>query len=160
EQRLEIRLREFNDHLLRAQAASQRERHDEAIREYSAALRLQPGDPTALLGRAHARKARMGDTGCPRRAINDLLLLGTYDPRGTWVEQRQLVVEWMGLCGSSYAARRLELARELAAEPPGSPGRPDEIRVTVAELLHHGAGEGQTASETEELRKAALEELE
>src|SRR5690606_32072404 len=33
-------------------------------------------------------------------------------------------------------------------------------RVTVAELLHHGAGEGQTASETEELRKAALEELE
>ena len=58
--RLQFRLwrrdQEFHEHLVRAQNAATRERYDEAVREYTAALRIQPGDPEALLGRAHARK--------------------------------------------------------------------------------------------------------
>ncbi|MBC8074395.1 MAG: tetratricopeptide repeat protein, partial [Deltaproteobacteria bacterium] len=72
------RAQEFEEHLLRAQLAASKERYDEAVREYSAALKLQPGDPAALLGRAQARRARTPPDRCPNRgAISDLRLLET-----------------------------------------------------------------------------------
>ncbi|MFO0632532.1 MAG: tetratricopeptide repeat protein [Nannocystaceae bacterium] len=153
------RQQEFEEHLQRAQAAVTRERHDEAIREYSAALRLQPGDPTALLGRANARKARTAPERCPTQAIGDLRLLESYDPRGAWLEQRATLLSWMAPCGPTYAADRLLLAKELAAEKPGAPGRPADVRVTVARLLLDGVGDD--ASDTgDAARGAARVELE
>ncbi len=151
------RAQEFEEHLLRAQNAASKERYDEAVREYSAALKLQPGDPSALLGRANARKARTAPDRCPARsAINDLRLLETYDPRGAWLEQRATLIAWMAPCGSTYAAERLALARELASEEPGTPGRPRDIRVLVAKLHVDGGGEDDPTVDT----AAALEELE
>ncbi len=158
--RLWRREQEFHEHLLRAQNAEDRERYDEAVREYSAALRLQPGDPEALLGRAHARKHRSPADRCPTRAISDLRLLETYDPRGKWPEQRAVLMEWMALCGSSYAMDRLALAKELAAEEPGTAFRPADIRVTVATLLVEGLGDDDPSVDSGALRSAALEELE
>ncbi|MCA9708807.1 MAG: hypothetical protein KDK70_23375, partial [Myxococcales bacterium] len=73
EQKFELRQRLFDGHLRKAQAAQRKERHHEAIREYSAALELQSGDPTALLGRAQSRKARMPPGRCPRQALGDLM---------------------------------------------------------------------------------------
>lgn len=151
------RAQEFEEHLLRAQNAASKERYDEAVREYSAALKLQPGDPSALLGRAYARRARTPGDRCPTRAaINDLRLLETYDPRGTWLEQRATLIAWMAPCGSQFAAERLALARELASEPPGTVGRPADIRVLVARLHVEGGGEDDPTADT----AAALEELE
>lgn len=152
--------REFQQHLLDAQIAADRERFDEAEREYTAALRLQAGDPAALLGRAYARKAKTSEGRCPRGAIRDLLALETYDPRGMWMQQRSVAIEWMGLCGASLEGRRLELARELAAEKHGAPGRPGEIRVLVARLLLRSILPEMTADEVAAVRGAALEELE
>jgi tetratricopeptide (TPR) repeat protein len=40
----------------------------------------------------------------------------------------------MGECGDVYATERLDIAEELAALPPGELGRPDDIRVTAAQL--------------------------
>jgi len=159
--RLWRREQEFHEHLLRAENATSRERFDEAVREYSAALRLQPGDPEALLGRALARKARTPPDRCPTRAISDRRLLETYDPRGKWLEHRGALMQWMALCGSSHAADRLALAKELAAEDLRSPWRPADIRVTVARLLVEGAGdEDDPGADVGALRSAALEELE
>ncbi|HET6583966.1 MAG TPA: tetratricopeptide repeat protein [Nannocystaceae bacterium] len=158
--RLWRREQEFHEHLVRAENAASRERYDEAVREYSAALRLQPGDPEALLGRAHARKHRTAADRCPTRAISDLRLLETYDPRGKWPEQRGVLMEWMAQCGSSHAADRLALAKELAAEEPGTAFRPADIRVTVARLLVEGAGDDDPLVDVGALRSAALEELE
>lgn len=154
------REQEFHEHLVRAQNAATRERYDEAVREYTAALRLQPGDPEALLGRAHARKQRTAADACPTRAISDLRLLETYDPRGKWPEQRSILLEWMAQCGSSHAAARLALAKELADEEPGATFRPPDIRVTVARLLVEGAGDDDPLVDVGALRSAALEELE
>lgn len=153
------RAAEFEAHLARAQAAVAKERHDEAIREYSAALRLQPGDPAALLGRANARKARTAPERCPTQAISDLRLLESYDPRGAWLEQRATLVAWMGACGSSYAADRLVLAKEIAAERPGAPGRPADSRVLVARLLLEAAGDDAPGADVTAARAAALLEL-
>lgn len=153
------RAAEFEAHLSRAQAAVAKERHDEAIREYSAALRLQPGDPAALLGRANARKARTAPERCPTQAISDLRLLESYDPRGTWLEQRSTLVAWMGACGSSYAADRLVLAREIAAERAGAPGRPADIRLLVARLQLEATGEDAPTADVTAARSAALVEL-
>ncbi|MBK6916118.1 MAG: tetratricopeptide repeat protein [Deltaproteobacteria bacterium] len=154
------RQEEFEGHLQRAQAAITRERHDEAIREYTAALRLQPGDPTALLGRANARKARTAPDRCPTQAIGDLRLLESYDPRGAWLEQRATLVGWMAACGPTYAADRLLLAKEIAAEKPGAPGRASDIRVLVAQLLIEGVGDDDPRSDPSAARAAALLELE
>jgi tetratricopeptide (TPR) repeat protein len=160
EERHALRMREFKDHLERAEIAMERERYDEAVREYSAALRLIPGDPDALLGRAQARKLREPPGRCPTKALADLLDLGKEDPKGQWPAQRATAIEWMGECGSRFARRRLALARELA-EDTGSAGRPEDIRVTVARLLEEaGEAEDKTPTERGELRKAALSELE
>ena len=153
------RAAEFEAHLSRAQAAVAKERHDEAIREYSAALRLQPGDPAALLGRANARKARTAPERCPTQAISDLRLLESYDPRGSWLEQRATLVAWMGACGSSYAADRLVLTKEIAGERPGAPGRPADIRVLVARLQLDAASDDASSADVTAARSAALVEL-
>lgn len=152
------RAQEFEGHLLRGQFAQAKERHDEAIREFTAALRLQPGDPTALLGRALSRRARTPTDRCPTRAINDLRLLETYDPRGAWLEQRVTLLQWMASCGSSQAAEELALAKEIAAEEPGSPGRPEDIRVRVAQLQVEAAADDAAGGDG--LRAAAIRELE
>lgn len=159
EQKHELRMREFDDHLTKGQIAERKERWDEAIREYSAALDLQSGDPTALLGLAMARKARETPGRCPRGALRNLLALATYDPRGTWLEQRKVAIEWMGECGESYARERLELAKELADEEPGAPGRPDDIRLTLAKLLYETADDRDAAERPVRL-DAVLKQLE
>lgn len=124
----------FADHLGRARRAQQQRRHQEAIAEYSAALELHDGDPEALRGRAHAHKLGTPQGRCPRLAIEDLSLLEVYDPRGLWLSERENAVAWMGECGDVYAQERLDIAEELAALEPGSIGRPDDIRVTAAQL--------------------------
>jgi tetratricopeptide (TPR) repeat protein len=71
-----------------------------------------------------------------------------------------VALEWMSLCGSSHAKDRLALARELAAEPPGAPGRPDDVLATVAELELAAADRSKYDGEREILRADALAELE
>ncbi len=157
---LEKRQRIFEVHLHAGQVAQRKERYHQALSEYSAALELQPGDPTALLGRAQSRKALMPPGRCPRQALTDLIALSTYDPRGSWLEQRPVALEWMGLCGSTHAKDRLALAKELAAEPPGSPDRPEDIRAVLAELKYEAADRNKDDSEREILRADALADLE
>lgn len=160
EEKHALRLYKFSDHYGRAKVAADRERWDEATREYTTALDLLPGDPNALLGRAYAYKGRVGEGQCSRRAIADLLDLARHDPRGMWLTQRSLAIDWMGECGSRYHRRRVALAQELAEEVPGSPGRPDEIRVTLAELLRaSGMAEETTPLEQGQLEQAALDQL-
>src|SRR5690606_11446446 len=110
-------------------------RLDDALREYNAALKLQPGDPGALRGRAYLRNRRVRDGICPKRAIDDLKLLRTYDPRGLWLAERRTLVDWMGRCEERYDDERLNLALEIAEQDPRTEGRPAEIRFTVASLL-------------------------
>jgi tetratricopeptide (TPR) repeat protein len=159
EQKLELRMRELDDHLAKAQLAEKKDRWDEAIREYSAALDLQPGDPTALLGLAVARKTRETPGRCSRSALRALLALATYDPRGAWLEQRKVAIEWMGECGDTYAQERLALAKELAEEEPGAAGRPDDIRLTLGKLLYAAADDRDPAERPVQL-DAVLKQLE
>lgn len=155
-----LRLVEFTTHYQRAQQAAERERWDEAVREYNVALEALPGDPNALLGRAYARKARVGEGNCSRHALADLLELAKEDPRGVWALHRATALTWMGECGTKYARRRLALAQELAEEPPGSPGRPDDIRVMFADLLYASASaEEDTPNDQDKLSEAALDQL-
>ncbi|MCX4239357.1 tetratricopeptide repeat protein [Paraliomyxa miuraensis] len=160
QQKFEMRQRIFDEHLRKAQAAQRKDRHHEALREFSAALELQPGDPAALLGRAESRKAKTPPGRCPRQALGDLMALETYDPKGTWIEQRGVALQWMGLCGSSHAKERLALATVLAVEDPGAPGRPDDVRAVVAELQVAAAERSKDDGERELLRAEALAELE
>jgi tetratricopeptide (TPR) repeat protein len=148
EEKFELRLREFNGRLAKAQAAERKERWDEAIREYNAALELQPGDPAALLGLAQSRKARSKPGKCPTAALQALRALSTYDPRGEWLEQRAVAIEWMAECGDKYAADRLALAKELAAEDPGAAGRPDDIQLLLADLQFDAAAESDPGDRT------------
>ena len=98
-----------------------REKWDDAIREFSAALRIIPGDSAALLGRAYARKAKMADGQCARRALRDLLQLEKENPKGDWVEQRSVALEWMRECGSKKKPRnelrRFEQKTDVRAGP-------------------------------------------
>lgn len=161
EDRLVARQEQFEQHLLAGQMASSRDRHDEAVREFSAALRIQPGDPDALLGRAYANFGKTAEGKCPHRALADLVQLAKYDPRGRWVEQRRVAVDWMASCGSSHAHQRLDLVKELVAEAPGASGRPDDIRITLAELRYEAAtAEKETSADAAELRAEALRQLE
>ena len=161
EARLAVRQAQFEEHLLAGQLASGRERHDEAVREFSAALRIQPGDPDALLGRAYANFGKTAEGKCPHKALTDLLQVAKYDPRGRWVEQRRTAVEWMAPCGASHANARLDLVKELATEPRGAPGRPDDVRITLAEILYETAtAEKATPAAAGELRAEALRQLE
>jgi tetratricopeptide (TPR) repeat protein len=161
EERLLARQQQFEEHLLAGELARSRERHDEAVREFSAALRIQPGDPDALLGRAYANYGKTNDGKCPHRALTDLVQLAKYDPRGRWIEQRRVAVDWMAPCGASHHAQRLELVKELVAEPRGAPGRPDDIRILLAELRYEVAtSEKATSADAAELRAEALGHLE
>ncbi len=126
---------EFQEHLTKAHKAERERRWSEAVREYKAALRIHDNDPEVLRGLGHARRNTVKDGRCPRRAIENLLLLEVYDPKGLWVTERGHAVDWMGMCGASYAAERLVLAEELAALEPGTTGRPDHIQVIAASLL-------------------------
>lgn len=160
EQLAALRQQEFDGHLDRANAAVAAGRHEEALREFAAALDLQPGDPAALLGQALSREARTPKKACPRRAIQDIQLLRTYDPRGEWMRQRGTLVEWMGRCGTTFASERLALAQDLAGEEPGSPGRPDDIRVVVAELRYDRGERAAVEENRLDQWAAALQELE
>ncbi|MBL9100238.1 MAG: tetratricopeptide repeat protein [Myxococcales bacterium] len=150
---------EFDLHLSRAQRAEREGRVDDAMREYTAALKLMPGDPDALKGRAYLRFKRTKENTCPRRAIEDLRLLRTYDPRGLWLEARGPLVEWMAHCDSRMATERLALAQELAEEDPKTPSRPYNIRFVIAELLNDEAQAAGRERERRDLRAAALEQL-
>ncbi|MCB9701424.1 MAG: tetratricopeptide repeat protein [Myxococcales bacterium] len=156
----EERQLEFDLHLFRAQRFEREGKIDDGIREYTAALRLQPGDPGALRGRAHLRFKRTREGSCPRRAIEDLRLLRLYDPLGLWSEERSTVLEWMSLCGDRYRRDRMDLARELAEEDPRSPNRPPEIRYMVAAIYAAEAETSGPGREAGDLRDAALQQLE
>lgn len=130
----QLREAEFADHLGRAKRAMQQRRWQESIAEYTAALEIHDGDPEALRGRAHVHRRATPQGRCPNLAIEDLSLLEVYDPRGLWLSERANAVAWMGECGDGYTKERREIAEELAALKPGELGRPDDIRVTVAQL--------------------------
>jgi tetratricopeptide (TPR) repeat protein len=160
ERRLLERQHQFEEHLLAGELARSRERYDEAVREFSAALRIQPGDPDALLGRAYAHHGKTTEGRCPHRALTDLVQLAKYDPRGRWIEQRRVAVDWMAMCGASHEVQRLELVEELVAEPRGAPGRPDDIRITLAEMRYESASsEKVSPSDATEFRAEALRQL-
>jgi tetratricopeptide (TPR) repeat protein len=154
------REQEFELHILRAQKAERENRIDDAIREYSAALKLQPGDSAALKGRAYLRYKRTKEDQCPKRAIEDLRLLRTYDPRGLWLEQRATLVTWLGQCDTRTDAERLSLALEVADDDPKSPNRPADIRFTIAVLQARQAEAAERERERLALQGAALQELE
>lgn len=160
EQEAELRQQQFDEHLAKANSAAASGRHEEALREFAAALELQPGDPAALLGQARSREARTPKKSCPRSAIQAIQLLRTYDPRGEWMRQRGTLVGWMGRCGTVYASERLALATDLAGEEPGSPGRPDDVRVVVAELRNQRAERAAVDDDRLAQNAAALQELE
>lgn len=151
---------EFDVHLLRAQRFEREGKFDDGIREYTAALKLSPGDPGALRGRALLRFKRTKEGTCPRRAIEDLRLLHLYDPLGLWLEERADFLEWMGLCGDRYRRERLDLALELAEEDPRIASRPPDIRYTAAALQAEEAEKSGPGSEGGALRDAALQQLE
>jgi tetratricopeptide (TPR) repeat protein len=153
------RLQEFDLHISRAQRAERESRIDDAIREYTAALKLQPGDPAALKGRAYLRHKRTREGQCPKRAIEDLRLLRTYDPRGLWLEQRGTLVTWMGQCDARMDAERLSLALEVADDDPKSNNRPPDIRFTIAALQSREAEAAERERERIALRQAALQQL-
>lgn len=152
------RASEVEAHLRKGLAAQRKGRHDVAIPEFTAALELEPRDATALLGRARSRKAQLPDTRCPRRALRDLLQLEDYDPRGAWIEQRQIALQWLSLCPDKRS-ERLGIARSLAEDEVGSTGRPDEIRFTLAKMLYDDARD-EPESAARALREDAQEELE
>ncbi len=160
EEKLAARMEEFGEHMTRGEAAVAKERYDEAVREFTAALRILPGDASALLGRAQARRGRTADGRCPRRAIRDILEIERNDPKGVWLDLRSELIDWMSDCGARYATRQLKLARTLASEAPGTRGREDDIRVVLAKLeFAYGADRG-TPDELSQRRKAALGVLE
>ncbi len=147
----------FDLNIIRAQRAERENRIEDAIREYSAGLKLQPGDPAALKGRAHLRFKRTRSDQCPRRAIDDLRLLRTYDPRGLWLEQRATLIEWLAQCPRADA-ERLSLALEVADDDASSPHRPPDIRLTLANLLAREAEAAEQGDQRAQ-RMQALQQL-
>ncbi len=156
----ELRALEFDIHYSRAQRLDRENRIEEAIREFTAALKLQRGDAESLRQRAHLYYRRPRRKKCPRRAIADLKLLRTYDPVDLWIEERETVFAWMAECGDRYRDERLNLAVEMAEEPLGAEGRPDDIRFTLAKLRIEQAESLGSAREAEALREQALDDLE
>ena len=156
----EQRQLEFDLHLFRAQRLEREGKIDDGIREYTAALKLQSGDPGALRGRAKLRFKRTRKGQCPRRAIEDLRLLRLYDPAGTWNEERATILEWMALCEDRYRRERLDLALELGEDDPAASYRPPGIRYTIAALQTEEAERAGPGRDGQELRDAALRQLE
>ncbi|MEZ4427561.1 MAG: tetratricopeptide repeat protein [Nannocystaceae bacterium] len=156
----ELRALEFDIHMSRAQRYERENKYTEAIREYSAALKLQRGDPGALRGRAYLLAKKVKEEQCPRKAIEDLKLLRTHDPRGLWLEERPTLFAWMADCEDRYQEERLNLAVELAAEDAESPGRPPDIQYTLAELRLRRADTLGSSRESRALRDEALADLE
>lgn len=155
----EQRMEQFDVSMSRAARLEREGRLDDALREYNSGLKLQPGDPGALRGRAYLRARRTRDGTCPKRAIDDLKLLRTYDPRGLWLAERRTLVDWMGRCEERYDDERLNLALEIAEQDPRTEGRPPEIRYTVASLLRRLAEKSDSTREHESQREAALKQL-
>jgi tetratricopeptide (TPR) repeat protein len=150
----------FADHLGRAKRAVQQRRYQEAIAEYSAALDIHDGDPEALRGRAHAHKRAIPEGRCPRLAIEDLTLLEVYDPRGLWLSERENAVAWMGECGDVYAKERLDIAEELAELDLDAIGRPEDIRMTAAQLHAAEAEVARVEQQQQRHLEAAVAHLE
>jgi hypothetical protein len=149
------RLQEFDLHISRAQRAERENRIDDAIREYTAALKLQPGDPAALKGRAYLRHKRTREGQCPKRAIEDLRLLRTYDPRGLWLEQRGTLVSWMGPVRRPDGRRAPEPRARGRRRRPEVANRPPDIRFTIALLQSREAEAAERERERLALRRAA-----
>ncbi len=160
EERRALEMERFAAYMDEGRRALKERRYEAAEQAFSRALGVVPGDPEALAGRAHARKARTPAKRCPRRAIADLLMLQTYDPRGRWLAERGNVFRWMAACESQYADDRLELALELADAAPDDPGRPEHVRWIAAQLLLERAEAVERRAERERLRRRALEQLE
>lgn len=156
EEKLALKKADAEEHIDKGRSATDKERYDEAIREFTAALRIIPGDATALLGRAQARRRRTAEGRCPRWAIRDIFEIERNDPKGIWLQQRSELVAWMSDCGARYATKQLRLARELADEEPGTTGRADDIRLTLAKLEFAYGSDRGTPDELSERRKAAL----
>jgi len=149
---------EFQDHLARAKRAEREQRWQEAEREFQAALRIKDNDPEVLQGLGHARRRNTPAGQCPRRAIENLLLLEVYDPKGLWITERAWAVVWMGDCDEAYADERLTLSLELAQLAPDAPGRPIEVRVIAANELWNRA-ERSSEPDGAGLRQRAREQL-
>jgi tetratricopeptide (TPR) repeat protein len=128
------REQEFDLHISRAQRAERENRIDDAMREYTAALKLQPGDPAALKGRAYLRYKRTKEGQCPKRAIEDLRLLRTYDPRGLWLEQRGTLVTWLGPLRRAHRRRAPEPRARGRRRRPEVAVAPYDIRFVIAQL--------------------------
>jgi tetratricopeptide (TPR) repeat protein len=150
---------EFQDHLSKAQRADKEQRWSDAIREYQAALRLREGDPAVLRGLGHARFAATSPGVCPRRAIENLLLLEVEDPRNLWLTERGIVLGWMTVCGEAYANERLRLAEDLAALDPGATGRPDDVHAIAAFALLEKAERARRPEQIETFRTRARDHL-
>jgi tetratricopeptide (TPR) repeat protein len=151
--------RELEERITRGQRASRDGRWSEAVREYSAALKIADNDPQALRGRGHAYRARTPGGACPRAAIEDILLLRVYDPRGLWLNERGNALVWMAECATGYTNERIELAEELAGLPVTSQGRPNDVRVLAARFHADAAARQKTSKGAAAQRAKALDQL-
>jgi tetratricopeptide (TPR) repeat protein len=157
---------QFREHIKNAERAFENERHNEAIREYEAAKEIEDGDPQVLRGLAHAKHARTRKNRCPSEAIQDLLLVETFDPMGLWLDERQYLVEWAANCRGAFDADRLRLAEEMGYEKPTdeqgreADGRPAEIRVIAAQLRAAIAADAENEQHAKKERMRALDHLE
>lgn len=160
EERRVLEMERFAAYMEEGRLALKERRYDAAEDAFSRALGVVPGDPEALAGRAHARKARTPSKRCPRRAIADLLMLQTYDPRGRWLAERGTAYRWMQVCAGVFDDDRLALAEELAEAPADDPGRPPDVRWDVARMLLARAEKSTGGKARAALRRRALDQLE
>lgn len=154
------RQEEFREHLARGERASRDERWNDAIRDFSAALRIYDNETTALRGRGLAYAGRAGPDTCSRAAIEDLSLLSVYDPKGMWLDERGTVLQEMAKCPQYNRSERLELAEELADLPVGSPGRPADVLAIAARFRWDVAQRQESPKAAKENGEKALAHLE
>ncbi len=154
----QARQTEFYDHLNKARKSERDGRWYDAAREYQAAARLQD-DAEVYRGLAYARKKTTPVGQCPRRAIENLMMLNVQDPAGLWLDERGNALDWMGECGESYADERLKLAQELAALPTDARGRSPEVRVVAATLLWAQAERTKRVEKQRSSRRLAQQQI-